>query len=281
MATTKQLDLFLDYMLVCADELEPSAQEQVSVTQLPDLPYVNQHATLSQQLQEELRLRCKLSIALTITDNTSTMMSVRHSLNGEPVRVRLHRMFLTAPESVRKALAYWVQHPRSRKYGLLFREFIVARSHEIRNTEARVLPLVTRGTHYDLKAIFDDLNHNYFADAIAVAISWGRDSGRNTRSIRFGGFYPNEQLIRIHPRLDQAFVPAYIIRYIVYHEMLHAHIGIEQTENGRRSMHPKAFKQMEMAFPEYEKAIAWIENSSNLRRILRRSRNSGQELKKK
>jgi len=282
MAISKQLDLFLDNMLVCADEPQQGASEPVTVHTLPDnLLYANQQSTLTRQLQEELQLRCKLGLALTITDNTSTMMSVRHFTNGKPVHVRLHRMFLTAPETVRKALAYWVQHPRSRKYGALFRDFIVARNHEIRNAEARALPPVTRGKFYDLKAIFDELNHCYFNDAINVAISWGRDCGRNTNSIRFGGFYPNEQLIRIHPRLDQAFVPLYIIRYIVYHEMLHVHIGIEQTENGRRSMHPKAFKQKEMAFPDYKKAIAWIEDGSNLRRILRRSRNSSPELKKK
>ncbi len=117
-------------------------------------------------------------------------------------------------------------------------------------------------------------------NSIDVPISWGRDSGRNTRSIRFGGYYPGEALIRIHPRLDQSFVPKYVIRYIVYHEMLHAHIGIEQTEGGRRSIHPRTFKRMERTFPEYEKAVAWIEDSGNLRRILRRPRRCIQEMRK-
>jgi len=200
------------------------------------------------------------------------MMSVRHLTNGTQVRVRLHHMFLTAPKEVRHALAHWVKHPRSRKYGTLFKEFIVARNDEIRNVETRASLPVTRGNYYDLKEIFDELNQRYFENGIDVAISWGRDCGRNTRSIRFGGYYPNERLIRIHPRLDQSFVPLYIIRYIVYHEMLHAYIGIEQTEGGRRSMHPRVFKRLEVAFPDYEPAIAWIENDDNLRRILRRSR---------
>ena len=126
------------------------------------------------------------------------MMSVRHLTNGTQVRVRLHHMFLTAPKEVRHALAHWVKHPRSRKYGTLFKEFIVARNDEIRNVETRASLPVTRGNYYDLKEIFDELNQRYFENGIDVAISWGRDCGRNTRSIRFGGYYPNERLIRIH-----------------------------------------------------------------------------------
>ena len=273
MAMSKQLDLFLDTMLVSTQAPDQNRATDVRTQDAPDdMLYADQQASLTQQLQHELQSRCNLGIALTITDNTSSMMSLRYIPNENLVRVRLHRMFLSAPEELRKALAYWVKHPRSQKYGRLFREFIVDRNHEIRNAQGRALKIVTKGNIYDLKAIFDELNQEYFNESITVAITWGRDCSRNIRSIRFGGFFPDEQLIRIHPRLDRAFVPSYIIRYIVYHEMLHAHLGIEQTTSGRRNIHPKAFKQKERAFPDYEKAIAWIENSTNLHRILRRSR---------
>lgn len=280
MAMSRQLDLFQDNMLVSCETQEPVPADPFLVKPLSDEPYTEEQKHLTLQLQEELEKRCCLHVKLTVTDNTSTMMSVRHSLNGDPVRVRLHRMFLTAPKEVRNALVHWVKHPRSRKHGVLFKEFIVAHTHEIRNAASRTLSPVTRGTYYDLKEVFDDLNGSYFNNAINVAITWGRDCGRNLRSIRFGGYYPGEQLIRIHPRLDQSFVPPYIIRYIVYHEMLHAHLGIEQTENGRKSIHPRAFKRMEAAFPEYPQAIAWIENSSNLHKILRRCRTVRPERKK-
>jgi len=49
---------------------------------------------------------------------------------------------------------------------------------------------------------------------------------------------------------------------------------------GRKSIHPKEFKRMEKAFPEYDAAIAWIENPGNLRRMLRRSRHITPESKK-
>jgi predicted SprT family Zn-dependent metalloprotease len=277
---SQQLDLFTDNMLVALEEQQPPHNELFPAPTVSQEHYPDEQTLLTRQLQEELQLRCALTIRLTVTDNTSTMMSVRHPINGKPVQVRLHRMFLSAPGDVRKALAHWVKHPRSRKFAILFREFIVAHTNEIRNREARELPPVTRGNCYDLKEAFDELNAQYFDNAINVTISWGRDCGRSTRSIRFGGYYPAEQLIRIHPRLDQPFVPAFLLRYIVYHEMLHAHIGIEHTENGRKSIHPKEFKRMEKAFPEYDASIAWIEDPGNLRRMLRRSRHITPESKK-
>lgn len=268
-------------MLVSIEEQQPPRSTLFPAPAASQDNYPDEQTVLTRQLQEELQLRCSMPIRLTVTDNTSTMMSVRHPINGAPVCVRLHRMFLSAPNDVRKALAHWVKHPRSRKFSVMFREFIVAHNDEIRNREARALPPVTKGKYYDLIEVFDELNALYFDNTINVAISWGRDCGRNTRSIRFGGYYPMEQLIRIHPRLDQHFVPRFIIRYIVYHEMLHAHIGIEHTENGRKSIHPKEFKRMEMAFPDYDAAITWIEDAGNLRRMLRRSRNGNGEFLKK
>lgn len=268
----EQLDLFYNNTAASCESAATVCAVPQELRSPADQSDEADQALLTRQLHEELQYRSGLHISLTVTDNTSTMMSVRHLPDGSKACVRLHRMFLTAPTEVRKALAYWIKHPRSRKHGALFRDFIVARSHEIRSGVARANMPVTQGRYYDLKEIFRELNQRYFDNAIDVAISWGRDCGRNTRSIRFGGYYPNEQLIRIHPRLDQAFVPAFVVRYIVYHEMLHAHIGIEQTEGKRRSMHPRIFKRMEAAFPEYEPALAWIENGDNLRRVLRRSR---------
>ena len=92
---------------------------------------------------------------------------------------------------------------------------------------------------------------------------------RRRRSIRFGSYTPVDELIRIHPYLDQAFVPEFFVRYIVFHEMLHAHMGIEETPNGRRRIHPPAFRRREEEYGDYDRAVAWMNDESNLRRLLR------------
>jgi hypothetical protein len=127
--------------------------------------------------------------------------------------------------------------------------------------------LSNRGRYHDLDIILADLRDRYFPDCAAVTIRWGRWSGRSRpRSIRFGTYLPKLQLIRIHPALDQAFVPRSFVEFIVYHELLH-HIMPPVRVNGRYQIHSAAFRRREREFPAYAEATAWRQQS--LRRMLR------------
>jgi hypothetical protein len=87
--------------------------------------------------------------------------------------------------------------------------------------------------------------------------------------MRFGVYLPGTQLIRIHPALDQAFVPGYFVEFIVYHELLH-HVIPPVRLNGRYQIHSPRFRQHERDFPAYAEAMAWSRQS--LRRLLRSNR---------
>jgi hypothetical protein len=63
-------------------------------------------------------------------------------------------------------------------------------------------------------------------------------------------------MIRINPILDSRSVPRYFLEFIVYHEMLHADIGIKKGVV-RRIIHSSEFKKREKLFKHYEKAINW------------------------
>ena len=63
-------------------------------------------------------------------------------------------------------------------------------------------------------------------------------------------------MIRINPQLDAKKVPSYYMEFLVYHEMLHADIGIK-NKNNRRIVHSGEFKKREKEFKQYEKAIEW------------------------
>ena len=124
-----------------------------------------------------------------------------------------------------------------------------------------------RGRYHDLDAILADLRRRYFPDCAEVRIGWGRWSGRaRPRSIRFGAYRPDAHSIRIHPALDQAFVPGYFVEFIVHHELLH-HVMPPQPVNGRYQIHSRAFHQREREFPAYAEAVAW--RQQYLRRLLR------------
>jgi hypothetical protein len=130
--------------------------------------------------------------------------------------------------------------------------------------------LPKRGRYHDLDAILADLRARYFPNCAEVKICWGRWSGRaRPRSIRFGAYVPDSQSIRIHPALDQAFVPGYFVEFIVYHELLH-HVMPPLCVNGRYQIHSRAFHQRERAFPAYAEAVAWRKQS--LRRLLQSNR---------
>ena len=127
--------------------------------------------------------------------------------------------------------------------------------------------LPNHGRYHDLDLILADLRARYFPDCASVTIRWGRWSGRaRPRSIRFGAYLPKAQLIRIHPALDQAFVPRSFVELIVYHELLH-HVMPPVRVNGRNQIHSAAFRRREREFPAYAEAMAWRQHS--LRRILR------------
>jgi hypothetical protein len=131
-------------------------------------------------------------------------------------------------------------------------------------------PLPNRGRYHDLDLILADLRAGYFPNCAAVRICWGRWSGRSRpRSMRFGAYLPEEKLIRIHPALDQAFVPRSFVEFIVYHELLH-HVIPPVRVNGRYQIHSAAFRRREREFPAYAEAIAWRQQS--LRRLLRSNR---------
>jgi hypothetical protein len=209
------------------------------------------------------RIRAHLargSLAVTLTDNRHTMISVRrdHS-RGPRYRVRLHHMFADADPVVTRALARYIgsnDPEASRVLGA----FIDSQQHRVRAL-ARALytpSLETRGRHFDLLEIYDDLNRRYFAGAIHARISWGQRCGKPRRrnSIKMGSYSVEERLIRVHRSLDRGFVPRYFVEWIVYHEMLHQ-VHQAALVNGRRQFHTPAFLADEARYEHYERARAW------------------------
>jgi len=209
------------------------------------------------------RIRAHLprgSLSVRLTDNRHTMISVRRDQNRGPrYRVRLHHMFADADPIVTRALARYIGQndaSASRVLGA----FIDSHQHRVRPL-GRVRQLVateTRGRHFDLQSIFDDLNRRYFDGAIQARITWGQKSGKPRRrnSIKMGSYSVEERLIRVHRSLDRAFVPRYFVEWIVYHEMLHQ-VHRATLVNGRRQFHTAAFLVEEARYEQYERARAW------------------------
>ncbi len=196
--------------------------------------------------------RSGFTVDMTLTTNSRHMVSVRRAAKG--VTMRIHRVFLLAPPAVIEEVAGLVRGKRGRTP--LLNAFIGGMEHEIR-AHAPPPREAAQGRHYDLREIFDSVNGEYFANSIVAPISWG--AKRRRRSVRrrtLGSYNRLTGGISINPLLDSPSVPAYYLRFIVYHEMLHAHIGAERKST-RRVWHTKAFREKERQFGDYALVSEW------------------------
>ena len=116
----------------------------------------------------------------------------------------------------------------------------------------------------DLGKVFRRLNKRYFAGKVNATIEWGRTrpscpAGRASMSL--ASYTLEDHLIRINPVLDNEWVPRRFLDYVVYHEMLHAHLGL------KRAYHSARFRKREGEFLYYHFAVSWMD--ANLARLLR------------
>jgi hypothetical protein len=218
-------------------------------------------------LQENLPRLVNKPVHLTITDNTHSMIHIRPS--GSGYKVRLHHMFLEADSEVLNSLARFVKS-RNRKAPSVLRNFVAVNSHKIKQPprKARQTIVRSKGRFFDLNALFDQVNREYFANEIDCPITWGANRKvRNQNSIKLASYSDRTKTIRVHSALDKSYVPKYVIMGIVYHEMLHHHLGVEHR-NGRKMAHTTRFRQLEARYLHYHKLQAWKER--NLHKLLGR-----------
>jgi hypothetical protein len=206
-------------------------------------------------------------LRLTLTENRSVLLSFRNRSGF--VQVRLHRMFLHAPREVVRAVARTL-HRTSRSADGEVRRFMNENLHRVRRVPRTLPVLLTSGRFYDLQRIFDRLNTRFFASSLRVPLTWGRGSGRARRGgLTFGSYDPVLTLIRIHPVLDRPDVPLFFLESVVYHEMLHHHLGGVPDRAGRTVYHSRAFREAEARYPAHREALAW--EKDNLRHLLNAS----------
>jgi hypothetical protein len=219
-------------------------------------------------LEASLAREAGKPLRLVLTDNRSVLLSVKREAGS--LLLRLHRMFLHAPEGVVTALARNIRR-RGRAADGEVRRFMNANLHRVRRTPREMPPLVTSGRVFDLDGVFADINARFFGGRMRLPITWGRGVGRARRGgLTFGSYDPVLSLIRIHPVLDRPNVPRFFLESVVHHEMLHHHMGGVPDRAGRTVYHTRAFREAEARFPHHREALAW--EKANLPELLRASR---------
>lgn len=203
-------------------------------------------------------------VLVALTQNRSTMIS--YSLRQGVLHLRLHRVFASASEEVLRAVAAFVSGKTTARQSALIDAWIEKHRHLIRTSE--LIKPQPYGEYHNLQALRDDLNRRYFQGTMTARITWSKAlRGRKRHSIRMGSYCEEQNLIRIHPALDQAFVPAYFVQSVVFHEMLHELHGAEEERDGRRAVHTPEFLEDEQRYENFGRAKRW--EQKNLHRLLR------------
>jgi hypothetical protein len=213
------------------------------------LPFLRDEYSLHSSLKNMLGR----DIRLTLTDNRTSMLSIKKG--PDMPSLRIHRIFLEAEESVIQAIADFIKNRKSARP--VIQAFIRRHSSSLKSRAERKAPLRTDGACHCLATLFANVNADYFHGEVTASITWGRRiSGKRVRRMTLGSYCRDSQTIRINPILDRRTVPKFFLEFIIYHEMLHAALGIIVT-NGRRSIHFREFRRREKQFASYEQAVRW------------------------
>lgn len=207
----------------------------------------------------------------------SSVVRSRAQRDGS-LEVRLNAMFADAPLEVQRALATWLRSgSRARRASAELDEWIRARLLRLHREEPRREPRATRGRHHDLCELAAQLLEREFAGVFEAhggppSLTWGRAApSRSRHSLRLGSYDYAARVVRVHRVLDADDVPDWFVRYVLFHELLHAALE-EPDRAGRRVLHGPLFREREARYPDFERARSW--ESRHVAALIRRARRS-------
>ena len=217
----------------------------------------------------------RLGHQVVVRYSRSRQYPVRSRTTGDeaaPLDLRLHRFFAAAPAEVVDALAAWLKSGRrARRACATLDCWIESQNRALPRTGPTTLrPL---GQVHDLSVLSSRCVELHLPELLdrMPDLTFGRRRRSPSRSsIQLGSFDAELNLVRIHPVLDHRQVPDFFVRFVLFHELLHAAMPSQVSSAGRRIYHSRAFRQREASHPDYQRAMAWEE--ANLNRLMARAR---------
>ena len=185
-------------------------------------------------------------------------------LRGDMAEVRLSDILRDAPIEVIEAVAavllsrlYRRRAPREMTDA--YRQYAIARGTrrrllQTRSRRGRRVETGPRGGMHDLAPMFSRLNREYFGGRLhRPTLGWSSHAWR----AQLGCFDPGLDQIVMNIRLDRQTVPAYVVEYVLYHEMLHVKHPLRAASCGLQA-HSAAFRAEERRFAQYKRALTFL-----------------------
>jgi len=235
-----------------------------------EYPLSNPHLAALEGVFEEYRLRLN---GFDLEASYYRYQGLTHTIRvrGSRLLVRISHHFESEPDRVIEAVARILIRKLLRMRPLK-REIAVCRDAEER-LRAAVAETPVRaprsagpnrfcsapsGQVHDLRVLAENLSNRFFQGRFsALEVFW---SARRAKGY-WGKYYPEPPRIVINSRLDHPDVPDYVVEAVLYHEMLHHHLGVQRV-NGRRRIHTPEFRRWERKFPHHAEAEKFLEEFS-------------------
>lgn len=170
------------------------------------------------------------------------------------VLLKVQQGFQSADRQVWQALLQDALVQRNATHERVYRDFADAEDFnevlfELESLAAPPAP-PTRGRAHDLDASFARVNAAYFDNQMPrPTLVWNR----TLTARKFGHYQPSRDTVMLSVSLDDPSVPAYVVDFVLYHELLHKKHG-SSLVNGRRLVHSPVFRAEERQFAEYQAA---------------------------
>jgi len=185
-------------------------------------------------------------------------------LREDTAYARLSDLLRTAPLAVLEAaaailIARLYRHRPPPELLETYRNFSLAgdtrrRVLRLRRARGRRVKTGPRGASHNLSRLFAGLNRRYFSGRLhRPRLGW---SSRGWRT-QLGCFDPGLDQIVINSRLDRAKVPAFVVEYVLFHEMLHVKHPMRAASCGLQS-HSAEFRLEEKRFVGYGRARRFL-----------------------
>jgi len=211
-------------------------------------------------------LTARLERPATVAFGRSRTRPLAFEQDAAGVRVRMHRFFEQAPPEIADATARWMRvGGRARRACLELDRWIDQQLLELPTAPPRKQDLRARGAVHDLQPLAAGLFASEFATDFGLSrprpgVTWGRRTkSRARRGLLLGSYQPADGVVRVQAVLDHGSVPAWFVRYVLFHEILHAALPHEH--------HGPGFRGREHAYPDYKSAVRW--QRRNIDRLIR------------
>lgn len=177
---------------------------------------------------------------------------------NQRIEVRHADLLMTAPPAVTEAIAFILLSRLYRKqvpqeHVAVYRAFMNdGRTRQqvevLRRERGEKRMRSPQGAHFNLVELFHEVNHQWFGSALPQPeLGWSIQPSRRI----LGHYDPVHHAIVISSFLDSQEAGRDLVRYVMFHEMLHIKHPIRYQE-GHRVIHSQAFRAEERKYPRFE-----------------------------